>query len=416
MRRMPSLWCLAVLATAFAAEAQDEPTPEPPVEPRPERLYLNSGVLMGSTRMVAMGGAFAGIAEGTAGFASNLAALAHRAPGLERDWDVGVTFSLLDVPISNRRRQDLDNDGLADEAPRSRQYLLGLLLQYKKFGLGTFLRTRTVSYCATPECRSEDYIRVSVTHSALAGALAFGQDDFIVSLGLYAGQATLSQGKQDWRYGGTGLSLDMLFRPHGRPYRIGIAVRPEVVGNWQQAEGQQPVLGGRPIYSGVVSPAVLSLGASRRFGEGAERYNRLAPSARRQLLEDGELNMPPDEPLDVPSGSLLVSGQVDFISSVERSVALRSVASFDTQPESVGSALLIQPRVGAEHDTWPGRVRTRLGLFVEPSPFEDQAPRPHLTGGFEVFLFRYWQDWSFSGSFDLARRYTNVGLSIGFWR
>jgi hypothetical protein len=390
------------------------PTPEP--EPRPERLYLSPGVLMGSARMVAMGGAFAGIAEGTAGFSSNLAALAHRAPGLERDWDVGVTFSLLDVPLSNRRQQDLDNDGEADLAPRSRQYLLGLLLQYKQFGVGTFLRTRSVSYCATPECRAQDYIQVSVTHSALAGAVALGQDDFILSMGLYAAQASLSQGGEQWRYGGTGLSLDLLFRPHGRPYRIGIAVRPQVVGTWQRANGQQPVLGGRPIYAGVVSPAVLSLGVSRRFGAGSERYNRLSPAARRQFLEAGDLDVPPEELPDMPTGTLLVSGQVDFISSVERAVALRSVAAFEEQPEGVGSTMLLQPRVGAEHDTWPGRVRTRLGLFVEPSPFEDQAPRPHLTGGFELFLFRYWQDWSFSASFDLARRYTNVGFSLGFWR
>lgn len=411
MRALTLLTFVSVLAGAPGAWAQDEP----PLEPRQERLYLNTGVLMGSTRMVAMGGAFAGIAEGTAGFASNLATLAHRAPHLEKDWDVGFTLSLLDVPLSNRRRQDLDNDGLADEAPRTRQYLLGLLLQYKHFGLGTFLRNRTVSYCATEACRPEDYIQVAVTHSALAGAVAFGQDDFIVSLGIYAAQAVFSHHDEDWNYGGTGLSLDLLFRPHGRPYRVGISVRPEVVGGWRAEDDQLPVLAGRPIYSGVASPAVLSLGASYRFGEGAERYNRLSPAARRQLLAEGDPNVPPEEPVDAPVGTFLVSGQVDFISSVERAVALRSVASF-SEPEAVGSTVLLQPRIGAEHDTWPGRVRTRLGVFVEPSPFEGQVPRPHLTGGFEVFLFRYWEDWAFSAAFDLSRRYTNVGFSVGFWR
>jgi hypothetical protein len=119
--------------------------------------------------------------------------------------------------------------------------------------------------------------------------------------------------------------------------------------------------------------------------------------------------------VDAPVGTFLVSGQVDFISSVERAVALRSVASF-SEPEAVGSTVLLQPRIGAEHDTWPGRVRTRLGVFVETSPFEGQVPRPHLTGGFEVFLFRDLEDWAFSAAFDLSRRYTNVGFSVGFWR
>ena len=61
-------------------------------------------------------------------------------------------------------------------------------------------------------------------------------------------------------------------------------------------------------------------------------------------------------------------------------------------------------------------MRTRLGVFVEPSSFKDTLPRPHLTGGFEVFLFHYWEDWAVSASFDIARRYANVGLSLGFWR
>jgi hypothetical protein len=412
MRTLALLSLTAVLVLAPRAWGQDTPLPD---APRAERLHVNSGVLLGSTRMVAMGGSFVGIAEGTAGFASNLAALAHRGPQLDRDWDVGVTFSLLDVPLARRRGQDLDNDGLPDEAPGSSQLLFGLLLQYKEFGLGTFLRRREVSYCATSACQANDYITVSVTQSALAGALAFGLDEFIVSLGIYAALATLSHQDDEWDYGGTGLTLDLLFRPQGRPYRVGIAVRPQVVGAWRAKEGQSPVLEGRPIYSGVVAPATLSLGVSYRFGEGAERYNRLSPAARRQLLAAGAHNVPEEESPDAPAGSFLLSAQVDFISAAENAVALRSVAAFG-EPEQVGSTALFQPHLGAEHDTWPGRVRTRLGIFVEPSSFQGQVPRPHLTGGFEVFLFRYWEDWAVSTSFDVARRYANVGFSLGFWR
>jgi hypothetical protein len=411
MRTLVLLSFGAVLALASRAWGQDTPLSEP----RSERLYVNPGVLLGSTRMVAMGGAYVGIAEGTAGFASNLSALAHRGPQLDKDWDVGVTLSLLDVPLSSRARRDLDNDGLADEAPTSRQYLFGLLLQYKSFGLGTFLRNRTVSYCSTDACSSDDYIQLSVTQSSFAGAMAFGLDEFIVSLGIYAAQASLFYRKEEWRYGGTGLSLDLLFRPQARPYRVGISVRPQVVGNWQKKDGQVPELAGRPIYSGLVAPATLSLGVSYRFGEGAERYNRLAPAARRQMLASGATNVPAEDSPDAPAGSFLISGQVDFISAVENAVALRSAAAFG-EPESVGQTVLLQPHLGAEHETWPGRVRTRLGVFVEPSSFNGQVPRPHLTGGFELFLFRYWEDWSFSTSFDLARRYSNVGFSIGFWR
>jgi hypothetical protein len=406
-------WALAaVLVMASRARAQEEPPPQP----RPERLYVSSGVLQGSTRMVGIGGAYAGVGEGTASFSSNLAALAHRSPTLERDWDLGFTLSWLDLPLSSRRGQDLDNDGLPDEAPGSKQTLFGLLLQYKYLGLGTYLRSRTVSYCATAQCLAGDHIEVSVVQSSLAGAVALGQDEFIVSLGIYSAQATLTHQGEEWNYGGTGVSADLLFRPQGRPYRVGIAIRPQVVGAWAPSrEDQSPILAGQAIYSAVVAPATLSLGVSYRFGEGAENYNRLSPAARRQFLADGEANVPPAVSPEAPVGTFLVSGQVDFISSVENAVALRSVATF-SEPESVGSTVLLQPHIGAEHDTWPGRVRTRLGIFVEPSSFKDTLPRPHLTGGFEVFLFRYWEDWAFSASFDIARRYANVGLSLGFWR
>jgi hypothetical protein len=197
---------------------------------------------------------------------------------------------------------------------------------------------------------------------------------------------------------------------------VGIAVRPRVVGAWQPSrEDQPPILAGQAIYSGVVSPATLSLGVSYRFGEGAERYNRLSPAARRQLLADGAPHVPAEESPEAPVGRFLISGQLDFISSVEGGVALRSVATF-SEPEGVGRTVLLQPHLGAEHDTWPGRLRTRLGVFVEPSSFQGQVPRPHVTGRFELFLFHYWESWAVSASFDIARRYANVGLSLGFWR
>jgi hypothetical protein len=133
------------------------------------------------------------------------------------------------------------------------------------------------------------------------------------------------------------------------------------------------------------------------------------------MIAAGVNNIPAEEPPDAPAGTFLVAAQLDMISSAESAVALRSVTAFG-EPEPVGRTALFQPHLGAEHESWPGRLRTRLGVFVEPSSFSGQVPRPHLTGGFEVFLFRYWEDWSVSASFDLARRYANVGFSLGFWR
>ncbi|WIG93408.1 hypothetical protein [Myxococcus sp. SDU36] len=408
--------CALVLGATPAAWAQETP---PPLEPRPERLYLNPGALLGSARMVAMGGAYVGIAEGAAGLPSNLTSLAHRGPALEKDWDLGVTLSWLDLPFTGSRKRDVDNDGRPDESHDSRQLLGGLLLQYKRFGIGFAMRNSVVSYCATVACAGPgERIRVSLTQSVLAGAMSFGQDDFILALGIYAAQASfrLDSGGTELRYGDTGVAVDILYRPHGRPWRMGVTVRPEVVGDWRREQDQVPELAGRTLFGAVVSPAVLSVGASWRFGEGSERYNRLSPAARRQLLVEGDaLPVPEAEPLDAPAGRWLISAQVDLISSVDNAVPARTFAS-TADEATVGKGTSFAPRIGVEHDTVPGMIRLRAGAYAEPSPFDKRPARPHVTGGFEVFVFRYWEDWSMTASFDLARRYTNVGLSVGFWR
>jgi len=401
------------LLAAPVAWAQDEV----PEATRPERLYVNSGVLMGSSRVVALGGAYVGIAEGVAGFNSNLAALAHRSPKLDRDWDVGVTLSWLDLPLAKARGKDLDNDGLPDDAPETLQLLGGVLLQYRNFGLGFSLRNYQVGYCNTVHCDPKDLLRVSLLQTALAGAVALGRDEFILGLGIYSAQAVFThQSEGNWRYGDTGLALDVLYRPQGRPYRLGVSVRPEVVGAWRRAAGQVPFLAGRQLYSAVVSPAVLSLGVSWRLGEGAERYNQLSPAARRQLLEGEHFSeIPPEDTAEGLAGRWLISAQADFISRTENAVSVHSFTAL-TEPTKVGASGMLQPRVGVEHETWPGRLRTRLGAFIEPSPFAEHLPRPHLTGGFELFLFRYWEDWALTASFDASRRYSNFGISVGFWR
>jgi hypothetical protein len=409
-----ALASLLVLAPALA-RAQSEV--------RPERLYVGSQTLLGSPRMVALGGAYAGIAEGADGFASNLASLAHRAPQLDRRWDIGFTFAWLDVPLTSSEPRDLDNDGRRDEARDSTQFLAGILLQYERFGLGTWLRNSAQSYCLAPSdpasCPPADRVWIRVQHTALAGAIALGREDFILGLGLYLAEATFEHHRQTWRYGGNGLELDALYRPHGLPYRVGLSVKPQVSGNYHPDEGQVPSIDGRPVYSAIVSPGLLSLGVAWKFGPGAENFNRLSPAARRNIEERlGPGSAPPALAPDAPTGSLLLSGQLDLVAPVEDATAVTALTtdSLFITPEQIGQSLLLVPRLGAEHETLPGRLRFRLGTFIEPSPFDRGSPRPHLTGGAELFLFHYLDSWAISASFDVARQYGNVILALGFWR
>ncbi|MFL5321439.1 MAG: hypothetical protein ACJ790_17390 [Myxococcaceae bacterium] len=398
------------LFLAVSAHAQD-------VQPRPERLYVDPGILLGSPRVIALGGAYAGIAEGPGGLPSNLAAIAHKSPRLDRNWDVGLGLSWLDVPLGSPRKRDLDNDGRQDAAQDSRQFLVGMQLQYKRFGIGAYFRSGLQRYCGTFDCDPDRTLTVSVSHTALAAALSLGDDEFLIAFGLYAANAYLATPHDEWTYGNTGTSFDFLYRPRHRNYRIGASVKPQVEGPWRQKPGQPAQIDGRQIFGSVVSPASLSIGASWRLGEGARNYNQLSPAgydAAVAGLESGEL--PPDKPdPNAPSGSLLISAQVDLIGPVDNAVNLLSFVNGE-QPQTVGNTAYVVPRVGAEHETIEGRLRTRLGSYIEPSYFADSTPRPHLTGGAEVFVLHYLDDWAVSASFDVAPRYYNVGLSIGFWK
>lgn len=381
---------------------------------------MGQGILVGSPRVVALGGAYTAVAEGAAGFASNLAALAHRAPHLERRWDLGVAFSWTDIPLTDPQPRDLDNDGRRDQAQSSTQFLVGLLLQYQRFGVGTSLRSTHQSFCSSSsECAPQEQLHARLRHTALAGAMALGREELIIGAGLYVADATFEHRAEQWRYSGTGFQVDALYRPHGLPLRVGLSLKPEVTGAWDREPQQPALIAGRRVSSAIVSPGAVSFGIAFRFGEGAEHFNRLSPAARADLEQRfGADALPPPTPVDAPNGRWLLSLQADLIGRTEDAIAVTSLTAPQPQgaPEPVGRSALLAPRVGVEHETLPGRLRTRLGTFLEPSAFARALPRPHVTGGAELFLFHYFDAWAVSASFDVAKRYGYFGLSFGVWR
>lgn len=390
---------LALLCSCAAAAQQED-------APRRGRMYLSSSLLIGSTQLIGLGGAFVGIAQGSSAFPSNLAAIAQRDPNLEEAWDLDLGLSYLDLPIGNPQAQDLDNDGLPDDARFSRQLLFALGLQFNGFGVGGYSRTSVLRFCLAEPCGADGDVRVTVATTTIAAALALGDDALLVALGLYSTTGQVDRGAEAWSYGSFGLTFDALYRPADRNFRVGLSVKPQVVG--ALAPGAQ-AFGELQPFEALVSPLVLSVGGSLRLGPGSERYNRLAPVKLRELGRR-------EEARDTgPAGRWLLTGQLDVIAPMEEAVPLRALISPQT-PEPIGRKTGLAPRLGVEHETLPGRLRTRLGAFLEPSPFAETLARPHLTGGFQLFLFHYLEDWSVSFSFDVAARYSDLGISIGLWR
>ncbi len=76
-------------------------------------------------------------------------------------------------------------------------------------------------------------------------------------------------------------------------------------------------------------------------------------------------------------------------------------------------------RIGAEVEALPGRLRIRAGSYWEPERFADVGGRLHGTFGIEgrLFEFRLWglRRGRLGITADMAARYRNIGISVGFW-
>lgn len=383
-------------------------------ELRPERLYVGSGIVIGSNRMIALGGAYAGIAEGLEGFSANFAALAHRSPRREDQWDWDAAFSYL-ISASTAFR-DLDNDGAIDDAERSDELLAGLLLQFGRAGIGLYGRSSDVFYRVggPSDPDASDVLAIKRQLGGLGLAVALLQDQVIAGGGFVLTYAALSHGAERRTYLGAGLEGGVLYRPHRQPFRFGATFRQRTPGE-PSDPAQPPTLLGRPLFSGTVSPAVLSVGGSFRLGPGSERYNRLSKSALFEIPHHpGQPAPVADEDHGTPPGRWLVTLQADLILPVKGATSLRAFTHEDAQP--VGDDVYLAPRAGVEHETLVKRLRLRAGTYLEPSPFVGRSPRPHLTAGFELFVLSFLDDWSLTGAVDLAPRYYNFSVGVGFWR
>src|SRR5207249_4682205 len=106
-----------------------------------------------------------------------------------------------------------------------------------------------------------------------------------------------------------------------------------------------------------------------------------------------------------------------------------SLESFfrQTKLARTGRHTTISPRAGLETELVPEILKLRLGSYIEPTRFgsepDSRAFRQHVTGGFDVYLFKWTvfglfdegTAWRLTTAADVAPRYSNYGLSVGVW-
>jgi hypothetical protein len=224
--------------------------------------------VLGSGRVVSMGGAFVALAEGIDGVPFNPAAYAVRNAREHHffEWELSPSISF------GTSDNDVFNSGQGGLAVSSQLSLdVGLRLQFGPVGIGGYIHLET--YNAEIDGRS---VSVFATRSHVGGGL--GADER--AAGGRRGpprtlQASLSASTEMgdtltldlFSFVGFGVEVGAIYMPADRPYRVGAAiatpVHSQVDPDASSMGGTQPQV---PRPSGFHNPFELRLGAAYQFG------------------------------------------------------------------------------------------------------------------------------------------------------
>jgi hypothetical protein len=198
---------------------------------------------------------------------------------------------------------------------------------------------------------------------------------------------------------GWGAQVGATWIPHMQSFRIGGVLSTGITGSDVTGGACTDPMNcdGYILPEKVVVPASANAGIAYRFAP--SEWNQQTPGAFR------------DEQ------SLTVELDVLTSAPVSNAYGMDAFAIHDL--ERSDEHFSVSPRGGFEWEMVPGRFRLRGGSYWEPSRFEGVDGRVHGTFGLELRVFEV-DIWglrrgriTFTG--DLAREYSNLGISIGLW-
>jgi hypothetical protein len=367
-----------------------------------------TGPVISSGRILGLGGAYVAVAEGLGGAAVNPAAVAQRNRHLARGWDWDWVLTWYVPENSEVGRQDIGNDGSRDVGLSG----IGngqLGLSFQRGRLGVALAGRGWNLAAPRD--GVGSVEMEIAEASLAAGGSFRQDALVLGASATEVSGVVRVARPgtapvEVEYAGNTLRFGALLRPRGRPYRLGAAFDP---GARARAQGDRSAL---PIATPAefVFPWVLSLGASRWIGPNARRYNEPAPFDLERHPEWG----PGPEWQETRRRPVLLAAQVDLVGPAPASVTIESALVLSPQAAASGQEGSVVLRAGAEWEALPERLRTRGGAYLEPSR-TGGSYRPHATFGLELRVPSLWRDLQLGLAGDLAARFQNVSVSLGFW-
>ncbi|MCX5745577.1 MAG: hypothetical protein NT062_24130 [Proteobacteria bacterium] len=395
-----TIWCGLLAPTLAWADA---PTT------REYAIELYDGAALGNAATIAMGGAAVANAIGSAGTLVNPSAMAVR-PTTDTDawsWDYHLDA------VSSSLSSDVDNNGRSDAHVGGTSALTaGLGIRYHDWALAV-----TGTYQTAPLVGSTVPIGAGAAQRDVA--LDGQTTRSIVSLSKYVPQidvafgASLDLAKFEitpdcsdagcdtlFAISAGGVGLGATWMPSLTNVRVGSSLRSTFRGGQvdANARGCDPMdCLGYVLPRTVVSPWRFASGIAYRWADTA--WNQLVGGLFR---DERSLTVVAD--LVVTGASTDAFGLEDF--------GLHEL-------HATGRHVAVSPRAGAELEWLPGRLRVRAGSYWEPARFDDVNGRVHATFGvegrvFEVHLLGLRRG-RITLTGDVARRYSNVGVSVGFW-
>ncbi len=444
-------------------------------------LDLVSGPVLASSRVIGMGGAYEGIANGLDGYTQNAAAPAVRDPWshswFDYDLDASISFP------SAFRNVDYENRGHVSNFTYNDFFFLtlGANVQLGAWGFGFVADLQ--NYNLTPGAAATDAkfsALVSKTHVLVARQLFGGELVLGTGLRLVGFQISRTEPGQSAAnvvsLAGAGLEIGALYRPAALPFRAGLTLRSPVRSDdpapgaatevngmviptranlpWEIDTGIAVQAGPRAITDAWINPhdeeaevrAEILTARARREQE-RSRILQATPAAERaekaRALDEAEARARKEEDDDLdaftrdfattrkarwdglPQEYLLLSAGLLVTGPTNNGISLESF--FSQQVARAGRVATFSPRAGMETELVPAILRLRVGTYIEPTRFGSESDvrafRQHVTGGFDLYLFRWGAfgvvdagtRWRLSTAVDVAPRWQNYGLSIGFW-
>jgi hypothetical protein len=378
------LACLLALAFARPARADF-----PPITSRNYAIDLYDGVAIGNTTMVSMGGAGAANIIGTAGVLLNPSAIGVRSTTDLDTWSADYHADLL----TGRYSEDYDNNGQVADGG-AELVTLGIGGRYHDWALAlTAIRQRADIADSMPELRA----RAARTRVTLAKWIP--DLDLAVGGGLQvAGFEIQGSGEQAlFSITGYGLIAGATWLPRNRSFRLAVAAETPIDGGEVTGDCDPNDCQGYILPERVRAPWRLVAGAAVRWADSA--WNQLIAGPWR------------DERALTLAADIVVTGATD------NGHGLEAFGMQTLQPS--GREVVMSVRGGLEYELFPGRLRVRAGAYWEPGRFEGVGGRRHQTFGIDLRVFQFPlfgpRRGRISLTSDVASRYRNAGISIGFW-